>query len=154
MLYKKTVRRPFIMKKRKLEKRGGGITGIFIGALIITVTYLLIGLLTSAVLYNGDDPTANIALYSIAAFTVSGAIGALISAVLFGKESILSPILSCATVAFVFLVLAEVINGSIGINHILSVICFMAAAILALAIFKKRKPDRSARKRRHRSVKA
>ena len=124
------------MKKSRFN--GGGksaIKDIAFGTLIIWGAFLVLSLLFSLILFFGDDPTANTALFSLIAFMCAAAIAALINKRLFQSSSLNAPLLSAIFSAVLYLIISGIVSGKISIGAIIS----------ALSLRKKKKTKRHAR---------
>ena len=106
------------MKKSRFN--GGGksaIKDIAFGTLIIWGAFLVLSLLFSLILFFGDDPTANTALFSLIAFMCAAAIAALINKRLFQSSSLNAPLLSAIFSAVLYLIISGIVSGKISIGH-------------------------------------
>ena len=128
-------------------KKHSFLSEILLGAIAIFVSYLVISLITSLILFNTVDPTRNIGLYSIFSMVLAGAVGSGAAALFFGKESKLAPSLSSLTVFILFIIFCIVFSGGIGISQIINGVLFEIASMLSVFLTKRKRPRGQYRKR-------
>ena len=133
-------------KTRSYSASGSALKPIAVGFLVIWGSFIILSLIISLILFNGDDPTERTSLFSLIAFIGAGAIGTLINKRLFKLASLNSPIISAVAAVIVYVVTSAIISGKIGIGCLINAVCFILISLLFSA--KGNKKTRTAYRRK------
>ena len=128
----------------------GFIRGLITGTFVIVATFVLSSFAIALIIYNTDDPTAYVELFSIIAFVLSGAAGAFINTRLFGTGGSALSYLSAIFALALFFIISLISGGMLSGGHLLSALCFALVTILSALLAKKAK-NSAKRARRKRS---
>ena len=133
------------MLKHTRGESAGALRPILTGLLVATVCFFLFMLITSAVLFLGDDPTYKSELWSFGAMLISGAVAGFINAKLRGDGGVLIATLSALVLILILFIVGVIFVGLPSLASITNYVIYVAVSALA-AFFASQKPKKRRRR--------
>jgi len=124
------------------RNKNGALGEIARGFAVCIMTFLIISVIMSLILFFSADPTRYISFFSAAAFLVSSAISAIISSRLI-TNGLAERIFGCALFLIIMLLLSLILGGgSISGAALMNALCYALIFLFFTFIFKKKRASK------------
>ncbi len=133
-------------RERKIGSYGNG-KNLLLTSIIQPILFLIFTLIFSLIIYNGNDPTSNTALYSVVSLFCAGGVGAFIITKFGGEKGAYYAIFATIFSSLLILIISLISNGKISLGTFMNILCFALISLLFVFLGKYKHTNSHKRKR-------